>query len=384
VPAGTAPAPTHRPATGAGRPAPKIAIVHERFTELGGSEAVVATLHGMWPDSQIFAPLVDPRAVPASLRGLRVHGSRLQRLYRGGRHTHLLPFLPSAIARLPLGTPDLVIISHHSFAHRVRVPAGIPVLSYVHSPARWIWEPASRSDELRDPARRGALAVFAAAHRRSDRAAAARPDMIVANSQAVRDRITRWWGRRSTVVYPPVDVRFFTPGRDSEREDFYLLAGRLIPGKNPEIAVRAANRHGFRLVVAGDGRMRAGLSRLAGPNVSFLGRVDRPVLRDLFRRCRAVLVPGEEDFGMIPVEAAACGAPVVAVGVGGVLESVVPGRTGVVYPRTGDAVADLVSAIRRLQRQTFDRDEIRSRSLRFSTNHFVDRMRAQVEALLRG
>jgi glycosyltransferase involved in cell wall biosynthesis len=359
----------------------KVAIVHERFTERGGSEEVVAALQAIWPDCEVFAPLVNEAALPDRLNGEQIHSSYLQRLYRGGRHTHLLPLLPTAIKRLPIGTPDLVIASHHSFANRIRVGPGVPVLSYVHTPARWIWEPASRSGELPDHVRRSALAAFAAMHRRADRMAAARPDVILANSRAVQDRIARWWGRESTVVYPPVDVEFFTPGRDGEREDFYLLAGRLVPYKSPEVAVAAANRYGFRLVVAGVGRMRAELEQLAGRNVRFLGRVDRDTLRDLFRRCRALLFPGEEDFGMVPVEAAACGAPVVALGAGGALDSVVDGSTGVVYPPTDDPAADLAAAVRRLQQGTFRPADIRRQAERFSVRRFNESMRAAAAAL---
>ncbi len=359
----------------------KVAIVHERFTEPGGSEAVVAALHAIWPESEVFAPLVDEKAVPGRLDAGKIRGSYLQHLYRGGRPTHLLPLLPAAMSRLPVGAPDLVVVSHHSFANRIRVAPEIPVLSYVHTPARWIWEPASRSDELRGRARRSALAAFSAAHRRGDRTAAARPNVILANSVAVRDRIARWWGRESTVVHPPVDTEFFTPANVAEREDFYLLAGRLVPYKSPEVAVAAANRHGFRLVVAGEGRMRPELERLAGPNVSFLGRVDRDTLRDLFRRCRALLFPGEEDFGMVPVEAAACAAPVIALGVGGAPDSVMDGRTGVLYPPTGDPIADLIAAVRRFERESFRPDDIRAQAEQFSVHRFNERMRGEAAAL---
>jgi len=361
----------------------KVAIVHERFTERGGSEEVVAALAAIWPDSKIFAPLVDEKTVPGRLDAGKIHRSGLQRLYRGGRPLHLLPLLPAAIARLPVGRPDLVVVSHHTFANRIRVSREVPVLSYVHTPARWIWEPATRSGELRDKARRSALAAFAAVHRPGDRGAAARPNMILANSRTVQDRISRWWGRESTVVHPPVDTEYFTPGRDAEREDFYLLAGRLVPYKSPEVAVAAANAHGFRLVVAGDGRMRGELERIAGPNVSFLGRVDRETLRELHRRCRAVLFTGEEDFGIVPVEAAACGAPVVALGVGGARDSVIDGRTGILYPPTGDPSADLIAAVRRLQQEDFRPHDIREQAEQFSVLRFNERVRDAAAGLTR-
>jgi glycosyltransferase involved in cell wall biosynthesis len=245
--------------------------------------------------------------------------------------------------RVDVGDVDLVLTSHHAFSNRIRPPEGVPVVSYTYTPARWLWEPSMLANEAGGAAGRLALRSFARLQRGPDRAAAQRVTKIIAISEHVAQRVQRWWGREAEVVHPPVDVDFYTPDPAVEREDFFLLAGRLVPYKQPEVAVAAAARAGVRLVVAGDGRSRAAVEAAAGPATEILGPVDDATLRDLFRRCRALVFPGEEDFGIVPVEAQACGTPVIARAVGGVLDSVVDGSTGVLY--RGEGVGPLAAAL---------------------------------------
>jgi glycosyltransferase involved in cell wall biosynthesis len=361
----------------------KIAIVHEKFTVYAGSERVVDQLHLLWPDAPIFTTVCDPETLGPVLRDADVRTSPLQKLYRGGDHyAHLLPLLPLAMSRIDLSGFDLVVTSHHAFANRVRPPAGVPVVSYVHSPARWLWEPDTRRHEIGGPMGRALLAGFAATQRRADRRAAQRLSGIVANSHHVADRIRRWWGRDATVVAPPVDTAFYTPGAAGSvpRADFFLVAGRLVPYKRPELAVAAASRAGVKLVVAGDGRARGAVEAAAGPTVEILGRVDDDTMRDLYRNCRALLFPGEEDFGIMPVEAQACGAPVIARAVGGVLDTVVPGTTGVLYPATTDTdhVETLARVLRDFADADFDRAVIRAHAERFAPARFREGFAAAV------
>lgn len=355
---------------------PRVVIVHERFTELGGSERVVENIFRMWPDARVRAGLVDPAAVPPGLAAASIQPSRLQRLYRGGRdYCHLLPLLPGAFASLDVGDADLVITSHHAFANRVRVPDGVPVLSYTHTPARWMWDPQLLANEPGGWAGRAALAGFGRTQRGPDVAAARRLRVVVVNSHHVAQRVMRWWGLSSTVVPPPVDVHWYSPAPDRQREDFFLLAGRLVPYKRPDVAVAAAMRAGVRLVVAGEGRMRSCLEAEAGPGVEFLGHVSDVTLRDLYRRCQALLFPGEEDFGMVPVEAQACGAPVIARRIGGVIDTVVDGVTGDLYDvgAPGEEVDALVSALLAFEPGRFDTGVIRARAERFSPEAFASR-----------
>lgn len=363
---------------------PRVAVVHERFTDYAGSERVVAELLRVWPDADVLAPVVDPAGVPPGLDPHRVRSSALQRLYPGGgRYAHLLPLLPWAMGRFDLSSYDLVVTSHHAFANRVRPPAGVPVLSYVHSPARWVWEPDMRAGEGGALGSAG-LAAFATTQRGPDRRAAARVTRLLANSSAVADRVRRWWQRESVVVHPPVDVDLYRPDPSVAREDFFLLAGRLVPYKRPEVAAAAARQAGVRLVVAGDGRSTAQVRAAGGDAVELLGRVTDAELQDLYRRCRALLVPGEEDFGIVPVEAQACGAPVVALAAGGSLDTVVPGTTGLLYDeRPGEpAGAALAAQLRSFPRDGFDPVAVRRHAERFAPERFREQVASAAAALL--
>lgn len=363
---------------------PRVAIVHERFTEPGGSERVVEQLHTLWPEAAIHAGLVDRAALPPGLAGADVRPSELQRLYRGGRrYAHLLPLLPAAMARLDVSDADVVIASHHAFANRVRPRPGALLISYTHTPARWMWEPGFLSDEA-GRAGRLFLRTFARTQRPADVAAAGRAKLIVANSRHVADRIERWWGREATVVAPPVDIGRCTPDPSVEREDFFLYAGRLVPYKRPHVAAAAARRSGTKLVVVGEGRMRAAVEAAGGASVEMLGHVDDDTLVGLYRRCRALVMPGEEDFGIIPVEAQACGAPVLARGVGGVRDSVVPGVTGTLYPPVDGAgeVDALAHAMGAFDAASFDSGAVRAHAEGFSPETFRAGFLAAVQPLL--
>lgn len=371
----------------AGLPAGRVALVHERLTEATGSERVLVALHEMWPAAPIYVPIVDWEALPSALRGAEIRHGPLQRLYRGGGvYQHLLPLLPTAFAHMDLSGHDLIVTSHHAFACRVRPPAGSRTLAYVHTPARWIWERGARVGEPGGLFGRAALASFAATQRRADARAAGRVSHIVANSRHVANRVSEYWSRESDVVSPPVDTDFYSHDPGIPREDFFLLAGRLVPYKRPEIAVRAAVAAGVRIVVAGDGRARPLVEAAAGPEVELLGRVDDATLRDLYRRCRALVFPGEEDFGIIPVEAQACGAPVIARGVGGVLDSVVDGATGVLYDCAGsdaDHVRKLAGVLSSYgPGSCHDATQIRGHAESFSVDVFKARMAEQAARLL--
>ncbi|MDQ4068436.1 MAG: glycosyltransferase [Actinomycetota bacterium] len=364
---------------------PRVAIVHERFTETGGSERVVEQLYALWPNATVHAALVDPAALPQGLRGADVRSSAIQPLYRGGRrYAYLLPLLPAAIAGLDVSHADMVITSHHAFANRVRPRPDALLVSYTHTPARWMWQPRFLSDEAGGLAGRLLLRGFAWSQRQADVAAARRANLILTNSRHVADRVKRWWGRDSTVVAPPVEIARFTPDPRIDREDFFLYAGRLVPYKRPHIAAAAARRSGRKLLVVGDGRMRAAVEAAGGSSVQILGHVDDDTLLDLYRRCQAVLLPGEEDFGIIPVEAQACGTPVLARGVGGVRDSVLPGVTGHLYPAIDGAgeVDALADAMRRFDATSFDPEVLRAHAEGFSADAFRARFGEAVRRLI--
>uniref|UniRef100_UPI00319E0F3E glycosyltransferase n=1 Tax=Nocardia sp. No.11 TaxID=3128861 RepID=UPI00319E0F3E len=222
--------------------------------------------------------------------------------------------------------------------------------------------------------------------RRGELRAAPRLAHVVANSHAVAQRVTDWWGLPASVVNPPVQVARFTPDPTLAREDFYLCAGRLVPYKRADLAIRAAQRAGVRLVVLGEGRFRAQLAAIAGPETTFLGATSAAQLQDMYRRCRALLMPGIEDFGIVPVEAMACGAPVLAVGAGGALDTVRPGVVGAYVPAGTDdeVVAALAELMGEFDSATYDPAKIRDHALTFAPEVFRARMAGVVDDVLAG
>lgn len=371
-----------RSATHASASSLRVAIVHERFSELGGSERVIEQFHRIWPDAPVYAPILDRAALPPGLLDADIRTSPLQRIYRKGKtYAHLLPLLPLAMARFDFSDVDLVVTDHHAFSNRVRPPRGVPVISNTLTPARWMWEASMRRTEGPGAA---LLGGFAATQRRADRRAAQRLEGVISISRHVARRVAQWWGRDSWVVSPPVDTDFYTPDPSVERDDFFLLAGRLVPYKRPDIAVEAARRAGVRLVVVGEGRARASVEAIAGPGTTFVGRVDDDELRDLYRRCRALLFPGEEDFGIIPVEAQGCGTPVIAPALGGVLDTVVDGVTGVLHDARGDQPEALANALRAFDDAAFDRAAIRAHAERFAPHNFRATFERTVTEILGG
>ncbi len=361
-----------------------LVIVHERFTERGGSENVVDELAVAFPDARLFSPIIDAAALPDHAARLPHRSSRIQRLYRGGGHyAELLPLLPMVMANADIGPADLVVASHHAFANRIRLPEHAALVSYVHTPARWMWDESFRDGEVGGAIGSLGLGWFASSQRRADRAAAQRASLLVANSTTVAERIDAWWGRSSKVVAPPVDVDYFTlPDAAAERDDFFLLAGRLVPYKRPEVAIQAAKLAGVRLVVAGSGR---GVDTGAHDGIEFLGAVERHELRDLFRRCRALVFPGVEDFGIVPVEAQACGAPVVGVDRGGLRDTVVPGATGelVAHRRSpAEQAALLAEALRDFDDAAYDARRIRRHAEQFSAQRFRATMTGLIDRVV--
>jgi glycosyltransferase involved in cell wall biosynthesis len=303
------------------------------------------------------------------LAGRAIHTWPLQRLFGAtSRFRSFLPLYPLYFGLLNVGRVDLLLSNSIAFTHATqKAPGGIHV-SYVHTPMRYAWEldqylagsNASWTSRLAARSLRPLLRVW-------DRRTALRPDVLVANSKTVRQRILRHWGRDSQVIYPPVDVSQF---RTTDSNDGYLLiASRLLAYRRIDVAVRLCTARGLSLVVIGDGPDRERLQSLAGPTVRFTGSVDRATLISYFERCRAYVVPGIEDFGIAPVEAMAAGKPVIALRAGGVTESVIAGATGVFFDDPTPAALGV--AIDRLDAMHFEPHICRTRAEEFSTDRFL-------------
>lgn len=356
-----------------------IAIAHDWIVTYAGSERVVRELLNAFPGSRLLTSVVNREKVPAELG--RAEPSFVQHI--PGALTHhewMLPLMPLAWRlREPLGGVDAVVSSSHACAKAVRVQVGTPHLCYCHTPMRYAWDFASEETRF-PPAVRPAANRLMGAFRRWDRSTSARVTHFVANSHAVADRIHRHYGRRADVIPPPVDTEFFTPDPDNAGGDAFLYVGRLVSYKRADLAVEAFAGLPYRLVVVGEGHLKAELMAKATPNVEFVGKVDDEELRNLYRRSRAMVFPADEDFGISMAEALACGTPVISVARGGALDIVEPGLSGVLAEP--DDVGSLRRAIRELAEGTWDRAAIRARAENFSAANFRDRMTAAVDEMV--
>lgn len=340
----------------------RVAIVHYWLLNMRGGEKVLESLLRLLPEADLFTLFYSPERVSDAIRGRNIKASFLNPLRRGYRA--LLPLMPLALESFDLRGYDLVISSESGPAKGVLAPSSARHICYCHTPMRYLWDlyPAYARGW------RGPLMAPVANYMRLwDYAASARVDEFLANSHNVARRIRRAYNRDSRVIYPPVQVSSF---HWQPPEDYYLIVAELVRYKRIDIAVRLFSTTGRRLYIAGDGPEAASLRRIAGPNVRFLGRVPDETLRDLYARCRAFLMPGEEDFGITAVEALASGKAVIALGRGGVLESVPP-EAGFFHEEGG-----LLEAIERFEHAewTIDPGRLQAHAMRFSEQVFLEHM----------
>ena len=330
------------------------ALVHDWLNQIGGAEDVLQTLVDMFPGAPIYTSIYWPDAMPAAYRSWDIRTTWMDRLPSIHRHHQpYLPLYPLAFGRLDLSTYDLVLSNKSGFCHGVR-SGETPHICYCLTPTRYVWEfEAYAAREAISPAAKAALRPLIRLLQRWDRQAARRVDHFVAISHAVQERIRRHYGREAAIIYPPVETERFQLA--SNPGDYYLIVSRLVPYKRIDLAVRAFTRLGLPLVIAGAGRDRAALEQLAGPTVTFLGRVPDEDLPDLYARCRAYVLPGEEDFCIAPVQAQAAGRPVIAYGAGGALDTVIEGETGVFFRASSPEA--LAAAV-----QTFSAERIDART----------------------
>jgi glycosyltransferase involved in cell wall biosynthesis len=355
----------------------RVAIVHDYLNQYGGAERVLEALHDLFPAAPVFTSIYDPAAMPAHFRAWDIRTSWMQQLpaWRKLFRAYFLLY-PSAFESFDLNGFDLIISSSSAFAKGIIPPPGARHICYCHTPMRFAW----RTDDY--TAREGfgaliraALSILLSRVRLWDVVSAQRVDRYIANSHTVAARIRRYYGRAAVVIAPPVDLPPFTP---APAEDFYLTGGRLVPYKRIDLAAEACTRLRLPLKVFGDGRDRAALQAIAGPTVEFLGRIDDATRRDLFARCRAFLFPGEEDFGITPLEAMAAGRPVIAYAAGGALDTIVDGVTGrFFYEQSAGALA---AAIGMARGEGYDPQVIRRHAEQFSRERFLAQMRAAIEA----
>jgi glycosyltransferase involved in cell wall biosynthesis len=356
-----------------------VAVVHDWLTIPGGSEDVVVELLEMFPRAELFTTVYDPRPWPAVIGERPVHATWLNRIPKATRHyPKLLPLMTGALRSFDLSRFDLVLSSSHACAKNVRTPAGTLHVCYCHTPMRYAWDESLLEGEEIGRATRLALPLLLRRLRRQDVEYAPGPDAVVANSRNVADRIHRHWGRDSEVVNPPVDVhRLLGMARDPQ--DYYLVFGRVVPYKRVDIAVAAGARLGRRVKVAGDGRALPAVRSAAEgrTGIELLGRVGDAERDRLMSGARALLFPGEEDFGIVPVEAQAAGVPIIAYGVGGATETVIDGQTGVLFAE--QTPRSLAEAIERFERLEIDSSAVRRNAERFGRERFRHEMAEAID-----
>jgi glycosyltransferase involved in cell wall biosynthesis len=361
---------------------PRIAIVHEWFTGMRGGEKCVEALCEVFPEATLFALLRVPGSVSPIIERMPLRTSFIQHLpFAATQYRRYLPLFPAAVQRFDLRGFDIVISSNHCVAKGVCTPSGTLHICYCHTPMRYIWH---LYDDYFGRGRAGLITRLAMGSivewlRAWDVRTAANPDFFVANSENVRNRIREIYHRDAEVIYPPVDTESLT--LSTTDDGFFLIVTAMVPYKRVDLAIRAFTRMNEKLVIVGNGPDMSRLRALAGPSIDFKGWQSDQEVRDLYARCSAVVFPGEEDFGIVPVEAMACGKPVIAYAKGGALETVIEHadlKTGVLFrEQTVDA---LMNAVGQFRREKFDPKALRGFAQRFDREIYKKKMAEFVSA----
>lgn len=359
----------------------RVAIVHYWLVSMRGGEKVLEALCRLFPDADIFTHVYDPGAVSATIRKHKITTTFINSLPFAKRHyKRYLPLMPIALEQIDLRGYDLIISSESGPAKGVIPPPGSVHICYCHSPMRYIWNMFHDYRDRAGPITRFLMPPLAHYVRGWDAVASMRVDHFIANSHTVADRIMKYYRRKATVICPPVDVKAFDQAVPADVEDYYLLAGELVAYKRPDLAVQAFNASGRRLIVIGGGEMLAEIRKSAGPTVTVLGPQPFDALRRYYARCRALIFPGEEDFGMVPVEVMASGRPVIAYCRGGATETLIEGATGLFFhEQSAEAIE---RAVRAFERMSFDPTVIKAEAAKFNPERFASEISAFVKTAL--
>jgi glycosyltransferase involved in cell wall biosynthesis len=359
----------------------RIAIVHEWFAGMRGGEKCVEALCELFPTAELFSLLHVKGAVSPTIERMAIHTSFIQKLpFAEQRYRHYLPLFPTAIQQFDLSAFDLVITSNHCVAKGVQVPPTALHVCYCYTPMRYIWGLYDDyfSKDRAGLVTRAGMKVFLNYLRKWDVRTAANPQHFIAISDHIRRRIGDIYHRTADVIYPPVKTSLFhlSFGNDG----YFLIVSAFVPYKRIDLAIEAFNRIGERLVIIGDGPDAARLRKIARGNVEFHGWQPDEMLKEYYARCKALIFPGEEDFGIVPVEAMASGKPVIAFAVGGALETVIQTphlKTGILFKE--QTVDSLVGAIERLGKENFDPEALRAHALTFDREVYKRRMHEYLE-----
>ena len=361
----------------------RIAFIHDWLNGMRGGEYCLEALCEIYPDADIYSLFHQPGKMSATIEGMRIRTSFIQKLpFVFKKYRHYLPLFPVAVEQFDLREYDLVLSESHCVAKGVITRPQTCHISYTFTPMRYAWD--LYQDYFGGDRAKGVAGLvipyFMNYLRLWDVAAGNRVDYFVAISEHIRQRIEKHYRRPADMIYPPVDTAFYTPDPQTSRENFFLVAGAFAPYKRVDIAIEALNRLQRPLKIVGMGQDAELLRKLAGPTIEIVEAPTNEILRDYYRRCQALLYPGEEDFGIMPIEAQACGTPVIAYAKGGAVETTVDGETAVWF-RHQSAEA-LMTAIRHFDALSFDSSAIRAHSAKFAKLRFQREMHAYIEQKL--
>ncbi|NPD16072.1 glycosyltransferase [Xinfangfangia sp. D13-10-4-6] len=358
----------------------RVALVHFWLVGMRGGEKVLEALCRLYPDAVIITHVADRTKLSPLILSHEIRETFIAKLPGAKKHYQkYLPLMPRALEQLDMSEFDLIISSESGPAKGIIPRPDALHLCYCHSPMRYIWDQYHTYRARAGRLSRLMMPLISPRLRLWDVVSAARVDQFIANSSFVAQRIQTYYRREAEVIAPPVAVDEFRPAPPDQIGDHYLMAGELVSYKRPDLAVAAFAKSGRRLRIVGDGAERRALEKIATPNIEFTGRLPFAQLKEEFARCRALIFPGEEDFGIIPVEVMASGRPVVAYGRGGVLDSVIPGETGVFFDRqTPDALEEAIAQLESGLLQRLDPGVLQSHAGQFSEAAFTLQIRQAI------
>lgn len=346
----------------------KVALVYDRVNKWGGAERVLLALNEMFPEAPLYTSVYSPTGAPWARKFKKIETSYLQKIPGAStNHEYLAAFMPLAFESFNLSRFDLVISVSSEAAKGVLTPNTTRHLSYCLTPTRYLWN--GYNSYFKNSLLKKISAPVVSYLKSWDKVAAHRSDLMLGISNETKGRIKKFYERDVDIIFPPVDTKFFSNGT-RHREDYYLLVSRLVSYKKIELAIKAFNRLGYPLLIIGTGRLFGKLKKMAKPNIVFLGQVSDQELRRYYQSAKALVFPQREDFGIVPVEAQAAGTPVIAYAKGGALDTVIDGKTGILFEK--QTTESLVGSVMSFQKHTFDPKLIKKNAETFSKARFAE------------
>ncbi|WP_435169806.1 glycosyltransferase [Paenibacillus glycanilyticus] len=359
----------------------RIAIVHDYLNQMGGAERVVGVIHKLFPEAPIYTTIVDREKLLPELRNADIRSTWMQRIPNILRDFKLYFWLyPFAVRSMDFENYDIIISSSSAYAKGIRKPDQAVHLCYCHSPMRFAWNFDGYIENVKVSRFRKIAAKWLTFPLRLwDKANSKQVDRLIANSSVVKERIRKYYGLESSVIYPPVEVERFSISEEAPG-DYFLIVSRLVSYKKIDIAIEACSRLGRKLLIVGDGDDRKRLEAMAGPTVQFLGRRSDEEVTRYMQGCRALLFPGLEDFGITPLEANACGRPVIAFQAGGALDTIKPGLNGLFFKQQN--AGDLIEALQTFEQQQWNPQLIREHAETFNERYFIERLLSSLQSAI--